>query len=1115
MSAFDRLIEQIDAFIRKYYRNEMIKGLLLWVGFLLASLLIVSTLEYFGRFDSWIRIVLFYSFLAINGYLFIRYLLFPLLRLFEIGKRIDRRQAAIIIGRFFPNVSDRLLNTLQLADVSNQNDRSFELIRASVVQKSSELTVVPFVDAVRQEEVLKRLKWVLPIVVVFIGILVIAPQWIVEGSSQVVNYNSAQPAPFRFNCNQDGQTVIEGSSVAVEVELSGNYIPENVFVVSERGKFLMKKNRKNKFVFEFENLKTNLNFHFLSEGFESKDFKINVLGKSSIGSINAEVVYPAYLKRKSVRFDNIADLDLPEGSLVKWSIHAKNTKEVDVKWLSKSWSFKGKDFNFSDKYVNSGNLKFTLRNAFTDKLDTNVVRIQVQKDEFPAIIVNESVDSVRKSIRSFSGMISDDYGLKSLVFHYVIKKANGKDIVRTIPVKNCSGVSDQFLFAVDFNRENVELNDKINYHFAISDNDGVNGSKTTRSQSFVYELPTLSELNDKREESNKDLKNDLNNLLKRTEKFQNDVNKLQKSLNSKSKSDFKNIEQVQNLQMQQQQLQQDLQQLNEEMKASNEEMEKLNQQDEELLKQQEMIEKLLEEVMDKELEDLLKQLEELMKKNDQQQLQQNTDKLEQSAEDQKRQMDRTLEMLKKMQVNEKIDALEKELDELAEKQLDLEEKTAEKKLSNEQLKEAQDKLNKEFEELKKDVDELKKLNEELQRPMELGDFEEMKESIEQDMKDAKEKISEGKNSKASSSQKSAAKKMKEMSDQLDAQQQESNQQQQEEDMASIRLLLENLMALSFSQEKNMNGFDRLRNNDPAYRSYGRKQRSIIDDTKIVEDSLLALAKRQPKIAAFVDKELMEINSNFELIVEDIDEHKKRELGQHQQMVMTSYNNLALLLNESLQSMQQQANSQNQQPGSGSCNKPGGKGQKPSKSGEMGAGDMKEMLKQQLEQMKKGKNPGGKDPGNQPGNGNQGMPGLGNQQIAKMAAQQTAIRQRLEQLKNELNKEGQGKGNQLNPLIKELEEQEKALINKKFDQTMIKRQQDILTRLLESEKAIRERGFEERRESKSGKNVPLSNLIRFDEYNRQKLGQMELLKAVDPVLSPYYKGKAAQYFNATN
>ncbi len=77
--------------------------------------------------------------------------------------------------------------------------------------------------------------------------------------------------------------------------------------------------------------------------------------------------------------------------------------------------------------------------------------------------------------------------------------------------------------------------------------------------------------------------------------------------------------------------------------------------------------------------------------------------------------------------------------------------------------------------------------------------------------------------------------------------------------------------------------------------------------------------------------------------------------------------------------------------------------------------------------KEGDKPGDK-PGSKPGNSGQNMLGLGNKEIAKMAAEQTAIRQKLEQLRNEMNKEGQGLGNKLNPLIKELEQQEKDLIN---------------------------------------------------------------------------------------
>ena len=53
----------------------------------------------------------------------------------------------------------------------------------------------------------------------------------------------------------------------------------------------------------------------------------------------------------------------------------------------------------------------------------------------------------------------------------------------------------------------------------------------------------------------------------------------------------------------------------------------------------------------------------------------------------------------------------------------------------------------------------------------------------------------------------------------------------------------------------MEKFIKVRTNDPAFRKYGRVQRRINDDTKIVRDSLMSLAKRQPVLATFIDKEL--------------------------------------------------------------------------------------------------------------------------------------------------------------------------------------------------------------------------------------------------------------------
>ncbi|MFN5983641.1 MAG: hypothetical protein ACK479_09280 [Fluviicola sp.] len=1120
MSAFDRLIEQIDSFIRKFYKNEMLKGAFLVLGVLLASWLLVSILEYFGRFDSWIRFMLFWTFIGLNSFLLFKYFIVPLLRLTSFGKRINRYQASKIIGDFFPTISDRLLNTLQLNDTVNENDASLELIRASVVQKANSFSTINFVDAVRTDESKRYLKFLIPIALVFVSILLIYPTLISKGTANVVNYNQAQEAPFDFELASNLSAIREGDSLPISVNIFGEYVPEKVFLVCDRGRFLMTKTTQNQVAFSLSNVRTDVHFHFESEGFSSKDFSVKVLGKAGLAQLTAKLSYPKYLHRKNEVVSNIADLDVPEGTKIDWEVQTRFAKSTHVLWNGAKQVFSKDKFTFSKSYSNSGTHAFVLKSLYSSVIDSSFVQVEVLKDEYPSIFVSESIDSISTGIRFFSGMCSDDYGLTRLNFVYSISKKNGQKVNRVLNVDPVSGTNHKFNFSVDFSREDLDIEDKINYHFVIMDNDGVNGSKATQSQAFVYQLPTLEKLNEKREETQEELKNALSNTLSKVEEFKKDVDKLQKSIMNQSKSDFKSLEQVQQLQQQQQQITQELQDIKEKMEQSNEEKNQLSEQEKELLEQQELIDKLLEELMDDEMKKLLEEMEKLMKNNNQQELKQDAKELKQSSEDMKEQMDRTLESLKKLQVNEQIDDIEKELESLSKEQEELKKDLESGEKTPEQGAKEQEELNKKFDELIKDMQETLKLNSELKRPLNLSDFEKEQQEISNEMQEAKDKLDDNKKSKAGQNQKSASDKMKEMAEKLNKEQEASNQKQDSEDMALLRLLLENLMALSFEQEYVMNRFEKVSDTDPYYRKLGRKQRRIIDDTKIVEDSLLALAKRQTKIAPFIDQELKEIRTNFALAIDEVDEHKRKPLLQHQQLVMTSYNNLALMLNESLQQMQQQQQEQQKKEGSGSCDNPGGSGKPKSGQGDkMGSQDMKEMLKQQLEQMKKGPMPGGKQPGEKPGEGQgqngMGMPGLGNEQIAKMAAQQTAIRQKLEQIRDEMNKEGQGKGNQLNPLIQELEKQERDLINKNFSPEMIRRQQDILTRLLESDKAIRERGFEEKRESQSGKNQNYGNLIRFDEYTKKKLGQVELIRSVDPLLSRYYKNKANEYFNKAN
>jgi len=173
-------------------------------------------------------------------------------------------------------------------------------------------------------------------------------------------------------------------------------------------------------------------------------------------------------------------------------------------------------------------------------------------------------------------------------------------------------------------------------------------------------------------------------------------------------------------------------------------------------------------------------------------------------------------------------------------------------------------------------------------------------------------------------------------------------------------------------------------------------------------------------------------------------------------------------------MQQQM--QQSKPANSSCKKPG-KGKPSSSAATMRK--MQEELNKQMKQMKDGMKPG--EGQKKPGQGQQGQGGM-SEQFAKMAAQQEALRQMMQEMDGQKNSDG--KLGNLGDAMKKMEETEKDLVNKRITEETMKRQQDILTRLLESERAEREREQEEKRESNTAKDHIYRNPAQFEEFKKQ-------------------------------
>lgn len=66
-SDYDLLIAKLDGFIRKYYKDRLIRGALYSVGLLVLFFLMASLGEYFGKFGTGVRTGLFWLYADEDG----------------------------------------------------------------------------------------------------------------------------------------------------------------------------------------------------------------------------------------------------------------------------------------------------------------------------------------------------------------------------------------------------------------------------------------------------------------------------------------------------------------------------------------------------------------------------------------------------------------------------------------------------------------------------------------------------------------------------------------------------------------------------------------------------------------------------------------------------------------------------------------------------------------------------------------------------------------------------------------------------------------------------------------------------------------------------------------
>lgn len=1089
MSAAGKIEEKINAFTKRYYFNLLLRGLILSLSLLLSYFLLASLIEY----NLWLgkagRFFIFSSFFVVAAYAIFRFLRDPL-QWMVYKKGLAREDSARLIGNFFPGVSDKLLNLLQL---NSQNTNA--LAQAGVAQKALSMQDIAFENAIDFKSNKKYLRYLFIPLGVIMVLFIFNSGIFTESTKRIVQFNQefSPQAPFTFTVQNKSLTAFFNEDFTLSLKLDGDALPGAVYVVAGDLRWKMQNTDAGEFQYTFDNIQQPVDFVFEASGFYSSGYTLSIVNRPEIIGLNVLLNYPAYLGLRAQQLKNAGNLEVPEGTKITWSVATAYTQKATLYFAESTPNemqlIDNNTFTFGKGFRNSEDYWIELENKESKNKDRLAYRVDVVKDQYPQIAVENLQDSVLYKNILLGGSVTDDNGLSALQLNYAVFSGGkeGARQKRSVPIVR-NNKQQNFFFQWSIDSINLKPGDKLVYDLQVWDNDGVNGRKSSRSATYTFTLPGQDELKADISQNQRSAERKIDEGIQRARDLQKSIHDAQEKLRGKQSLDWQDKKMLEDLINQKNKLDEAIQNLQKENKLLEQKKDAFTEENERIREKSEQIQKLMDELLDDETKKMFEELQKLLQENtDVNQMQKMLEKLDRKEINLEKELERTLALFKELQYDYKLDQAIQELKDQTEKQEKLLEKTENQsnnkegsdKPNQQELAEEQKNLQEKFENLEQQLEELDKLGEELNK--EESSNAESQEEINQSQQESEQSLEKGDNKKSEQQQKKAISKMKEMAKKMEGMQSSMQMEMDEQNLESLRQIVHGLVKLSFDQETLIKDFAPIQQTDPRYVSLSQNQLKIKDDAKVLEDSLLALSKRDPFMGSVVTKEIGELNDHIEKAVGNIKERRKANASTEMQLSMTSINNLALMLNDHFEMMMNMM-----------ANAMPGKGKK--KSGQpTSLGKMQEMLNQQMQELKNG---GGK-PGRQL-----------SEEFARMAAEQERIRRALQEMQEKLKQGGQVPGGDI-PL--KMEQTEMDLVNKQITEQTIQRQKEILSRLLESEKSIREQDLDEERKGETAKDYSNEIPRAFDEYLRLKEKEVELLKTVPPRLYPYYKQEVGEYF----
>jgi hypothetical protein len=875
-----------------------------------------------------------------------------------------------------------------------------------------------------------------------------------------------QPNPYEFVVVPGDTTLEHGTAFEPEIRITGGSVSNlNGRVslaiktdVEEEFRYRpMVQSGENTFRASPLELTGRANYYIRFDDFSSSLYHVDVQLRPRFESLTVEIVPPAYTGLSPTTSDypfavarayggsEITVKGVPNKPLEELIL---SLSESDIRMIPANTQQDTTLYTASFTSTGSDTISFKMSD-FDHLTNRNPFRFRISKieDEYPVVVIREPGSNLSipepESLDIFY-QAADDFGLTRATLNWELQRAFTAEPHRDSRNLDTPVIGEPA--HVEWNLQEMDLRprDQLTFWITVWDNDEFNGYKSADSQQLILEVPSVSAFLENINRRERDVQDALDEVSESYQQMEQEYQRFRERLRQNQDPGWEEQQMLDDIHNQQSDVEESIRQLNEQFEEIRREIENSNQVSDETRRAYQELQDLMDQLDDPELLRALEELQRAMQDLNMRDLEQAMDNFEFNEQVYKERLERTLELFKTLKMNSDLDKLAAQYEDLAERMNQLSQQDS---LPEEQYEEQQG--------IRDDTDYIGNQLEELDsRPPQRAEqrLRQLKQETVDELQDIQDKLDQliDDSSNGSGDAEQNRQQQQELGQQLqqraetlrDAQQQMGGQQIQI-NLFALQQSLYTLLQLSESQEELTKLTGRTESRSQGYVDLAREQQNIRSQFSLVADTLYRVSSEIPSLSNNINRKKAEIEQTLERSVGQMAEREQRTSVINSRESLGGINDLASMLAEAIDQLM------NQQSGEGG----GMSMQQMIEQMQNMSGDQ-QMMNQQLQELI---------------NDIQGerLTQEQSERLDQLARQQNEIRQQLERLQRSgALREGDRTLSELQRMAEQMEDAINDMRGGMTDPLMIERQQNILSRMLNVEESLQERGESEEYEGVS-------------------------------------------------